>query len=452
MKGYKYLVPIALVALMVFSFYSLISNANKTDTAFENYVAEARRLADMDVIEDALENYQKALDLDDSLALNLEVGQMFVDQGWDSYALTWGEQMVDKFPEEEDAYVFLLDCYIADASYRDAFSLNDEAEARGASGNILQERMKSIAYEYEMSMDGFTDVGTFGGGMYPVKKDDLWGYANEEGKREIDYEFSEAFPFNSELVAAVRGADGEYFYISETGNKKYAVQNMANCEGLSLISGNILAAFDGTSYDYYDTDFNSLTDEHFDYATALNGGIGAVQKGDLWEMIDFNETDSEESEDDAAPAEPLQFDGVVIDGKGICYRNERCFIYEDGSFYLADGSGNKVAETPYEDARLFLENDTEDTQALAAVKLDGKWGFINKSGDMVIKPQFDDAHSFQNGYAAIEKSHRWGFVLPSGEMAIEPTFVNAKDFNGIGGVFVSDGREWQMLQLLRNDY
>jgi hypothetical protein len=31
---------------------------------------------------------------------------------------------------------------------------------------------------------------------------------------------------------------------------------------------------------------------------------------------------------------------------------------------------------------------------LAAVKLDGKWGYINETGDFVIEPQFDDADSF----------------------------------------------------------
>jgi hypothetical protein len=34
-------------------------------------------------------------------------------------------------------------------------------------------------------------------------------------------------------------------------------------------------------------------------------------------------------------------------------------------------------------------------ETLAAVKIGGKWGYIDKTGKIVIKPQFDEAGDFQ---------------------------------------------------------
>ena len=35
------------------------------------------------------------------------------------------------------------------------------------------------------------------------------------------------------------------------------------------------------------------------------------------------------------------------------------------------------------------------------MQIGGKWGYIDESGKMVIKPQFDDARAFFDGLAAV---------------------------------------------------
>ena len=41
------------------------------------------------------------------------------------------------------------------------------------------------------------------------------------------------------------------------------------------------------------------------------------------------------------------------------------------------------------------------SEGLAAVKIGGKVGFINKAGEIVINPQFDNAGSFSEGLARV---------------------------------------------------
>ena len=46
-----------------------------------------------------------------------------------------------------------------------------------------------------------------------------------------------------------------------------------------------------------------------------------------------------------------------------------------------------VVKPQYENAEWY-------SNGMVAVKVGDKWGFIDKSGNMVIKPQFDDAWHF----------------------------------------------------------
>ena len=52
----------------------------------------------------------------------------------------------------------------------------------------------------------------------------------------------------------------------------------------------------------------------------------------------------------------------------------------------------------------------------------GKWGFIDKTGKMVIEPQFDEVDSFYNGQAAVAINHLWAFIDNTGKQRFEPKY------------------------------
>lgn len=67
-----------------------------------------------------------------------------------------------------------------------------------------------------------------------------------------------------------------------------------------------------------------------------------------------------------------------------------------------------------------------------------KMGFIDKNGDYIIKPKFDNAYNFAaNGLARVEVNDQWGYINTSGEYVIEPKYGNAYDFDeqGMAHVF-----------------
>src|ERR1039457_1334852 len=76
---------------------------------------------------------------------------------------------------------------------------------------------------------------------------------------------------------------------------------------------------------------------------------------------------------------------------------------------------------------------------LYPVVVGGRWGFVNKSGETVINPQFDRAEIFAEGLAPV-KMGRWGYVDPAGKIAINPQFDRADGFSeGLAAVRMGGG-------------
>ena len=59
------------------------------------------------------------------------------------------------------------------------------------------------------------------------------------------------------------------------------------------------------------------------------------------------------------------------------------------------------------------------SEGLAAVKM-GRWGFVDKTGKVVINPQFDDAGSFSDGLAVIKLGGQFGYTGYHREIGHQP--------------------------------
>lgn len=80
----------------------------------------------------------------------------------------------------------------------------------------------------------------------------------------------------------------------------------------------------------------------------------------------------------------------------------------NGLYGYIDKTGKMVIDPQFEWAVEFSEN-------LAAVRINGKYGFIDKSGKIVIQPKFDFVRSFSDGYAAVEIDGRIKNIDKTGE-------------------------------------
>ncbi|NMG05722.1 WG repeat-containing protein [Brasilonema sp. UFV-L1] len=72
------------------------------------------------------------------------------------------------------------------------------------------------------------------------------------------------------------------------------------------------------------------------------------------------------------------------------------------------------------------------SDGLAQVRIDGKWGYIDKNGTEVIRPQFDETDDFSEGLARVWiVGQNWGYIDKAGKFVIPQQFTkdNAGNFS-----------------------
>lgn len=104
----------------------------------------------------------------------------------------------------------------------------------------------------------------------------------------------------------------------------------------------------------------------------------------------------------------------------------------NGKYGFMDKHGNLVIQPKYENTFPFSDG-------LAAVQVGNLWGYIDRHDTMIIEPQFIQVGLFSHGYAPVKLQHQylkgWGYIDTKGKLVIEPQFDHVERFhNGIAKV------------------
>lgn len=280
-------------------------------------------------------------------------------------------------------------------------------------------------YVYTMARDAYENVTEFQDGLIQVERDGLWGAALPDGslKTDCEYEFLSS-SYQGQMIAVkdgvLSGIDKDGFRLAlYKGEPVHEITNYNEDRlAVHLQNGWVLAT------GLLDTG-TALLEE---IGTYSDGGAAAKLNG-KWGVVGRNGKDW--------LVEPI-YDGIVCDGQGRCYYDGTVFV-RLGTDVILLVDGQPVGER-FEDARPFAGG-------WAAVKKDGRWGFIDREGALQIEYQFEDAKSFSMHLAPVCSGGMWGYAGLSGSIVIEPVFQDAKAFvNGTAPVKTEKG--WQFITLL----
>jgi hypothetical protein len=109
----------------------------------------------------------------------------------------------------------------------------------------------------------------------------------------------------------------------------------------------------------------------------------------------------------------------------------------EGQYGYMDRSGHIALKGPYAGASRFAEG-------LAAVQLTkaGKVGYIDTTGKMVIPEQFELGDPFSDGYAAVMMGRQWGYIDKTGNLVVPYSFGAASPFTeGLAAVGSNTGTQ-----------
>ncbi|MCX7647108.1 MAG: FlgO family outer membrane protein [Elusimicrobiales bacterium] len=117
----------------------------------------------------------------------------------------------------------------------------------------------------------------------------------------------------------------------------------------------------------------------------------------------------------------------------------------DSNFYsLLDKNGNIAVEYIFYDYVSFF------SEGLAPVEEKGRHGFIDKNGNLIVAPKYEQVYWFEKGVAKVNLNGKWGFVDKKGKEIIKPIYDEVGYFNnnlvdvkmgGKYGVLDKNGRE-----------
>lgn len=304
-----------------------------------------------------------------------------------------------------------------------AFSvLVDGIEKTGS--EALKQLYEESRYMYRLGRMTYQDVTTIYNGAVQVFLDGYWGMASADGTLMIPCEYDKISTYSNDqvvvqkerVVSAVNSDNNRVALCHETVSdfSNYGEDRL----GLKTESGWIL------SNGNFDT-ASLVVDE----IGMCSGGCIPARLNGKWGLL---ATNGEEWVVEAA------YDGIIQDELGRCYAQDAVFVKKDGQVLLLI-DGEQVGDV-YEDARPFADG-------WAAVKKNGKWGFIDTAGVVQIEYQFDDALSFGQHLAAVQIEDRWGYISLYGELVIETEFLEAKSFGDYSApVKTADG--WRFITLL----
>jgi WG containing repeat len=101
-----------------------------------------------------------------------------------------------------------------------------------------------------------------------------------------------------------------------------------------------------------------------------------------------------------------------------------------------DKLGNFVVPPQFEDIGLSFK------LGMVAAKMNGKWGFVNATGKFVVPPYFEEVDEFHEGLAAVKVADRWGFINDKGESIFKPQAKNHQYFVEGRAAVENENNKW----------
>lgn len=136
------------------------------------------------------------------------------------------------------------------------------------------------------------------------------------------------------------------------------------------------------------------------------------------------------------PITDFIFDNISSINNGLA-------MFTDGQtkkYGFIDKSGKIVIKAKYTPEKY---KSVTPSDSLIAVKLENKYGFIDYAGNQIIDFKFDKASDFEKGYSVVKYNNKFGLINKNGEFIVEPIYdtltyddekmfcwvINGKDYN-----------------------
>lgn len=395
--------------------------------AYDTAVAAARENAENGIPYMAVQNYKKAFQINGE---DEELYREYIEQckllGDDNY-LDAMKNYVRRFPASAAAYEMLCQYYYDMENYFMVMDIAVEAKEKEVATEKVRDLYIKCSVMFKQIGSNYEEATSFLGKGAVVKFNGHYGFIDENGYYKISPEYDAAMPFLGGSTAVCK--DEEWFMINDTG---YMVAKPSKkVDYLSFINnGWVLVGING-KYDYMNSSLKVPDNLRFEQATIFKNGVAAVKLPEGWRLINS----------DLNYVSETVYEDICIDEFNACVNSGIIFAKKKGKWEMLDVSGNTVCDNQFDDVCHFV------SEGPAAVKIGEQWGFVSKTGEIVIQPEYEQARSFGANLGAVCKDGLWGYINPSNQMRIEYQFEDCRSFSDNGIALIRDGESWHYIKL-----
>lgn len=292
---------------------------------------------------------------------------------------------------------------------------------KNGQAGLLKNNKEILNYEYEDIQYNVL------GSIFVTKRNGKYGAVNQEGTTVLYPEYDNVYT-GGMYLNALKDKD---IFIFDFNGKKIETNEVSKTK---TENANYYITIDkNNKYKVVDSKDNIIIDKDYTYIEYLPGDYFIVERDSKSGIIDsngksvielkydsisrINETDILQMEKDKNIAlynlnmkEIVSMDNAIV--KEVKDEKAYILLYSDTDFKYLDKKGNILtSQNLFENNPLFAKN------------INGKWGFVDKDGNLKVQNDYELVTDFNKyGFAGIKKDGKWGSINQNGEVVQEPTY------------------------------
>jgi len=414
--------------MMVFS-WAIVTNSKSTSEKQLMLINQATALVNDGIYIRAVPLLEEAAGYDaaHTVTAENELKRVYLalieNRGFPRKYITLLEKQMNRRDADASVFIEAANYYLSSSKLQDALAiLRTGIDKTGDAALVTL--YEGSRYAYETHRTSYDNIAMIYNQHAQVLLDGKRGIVNTEGLMIIPCEYEKISTFCKDRAIVMKEG---IIYAVDKNNNRIAVTYDDVSDFGNLAENRIPLLIDG-NWRRASGDFELGTSAFEDFGMYC-GGYAAARVDGKWGVIDLSSN----------WLIPPEYDGIVQDELGRCYAQGVVFVRSGGYVYLMK-DGIQIGAA-YDDAQPFSD------EGYAAVKRNGRWGFIDASGAEVLPFAFDDALSFGQHLAAVRHGEYWGYINIYGHIVIDTVFYEAKSFSG-GSAPVLTERGWQLITLL----
>lgn len=451
----KHLCALVMTGLFIVLCVLLVTESRDITGEYEACIKQAKEQEEKGLYLNAISKYKEALGIyNGDQNIKYQIVCNYKNMGDLNSWIVAAKLFADNFPKDIDdsvlinVYDEMVEFYYENKDYENLIPLLNQLRNKVfiSDAGVLQEKVANYYKEIRSFYTIITCDAEYISDFYQnlaleKSKEETGQYLiSETGTHYNEKAFEEIFLLDAQNGYRLVKEQGQYKIYTEDGYLKEIDENKIT--DVKYYNNTYLVGKKDGKYHMYTSAFKNANFGNWDDFHLISPGAACIKIDGICQLLVGNTV--LETEDDI-------WESIIYNERGIKENNSCFFVGKEGNYKLISVDTEKVKYEVvlegFEDAQAF------NTKEPAAVKQNGKWGFVSSTGEIVIEPKYDEAKSFSYGYAPVKVNGKWTLIDSEGVSIMEPQFedMGAPTQSGIVPVKTESG-SWDLMSLFIENY